>query len=101
MRPGDIVYFWQAGERETRGIYGWGRITSAPFMEGDSNVVEVRYEHKLSKHINVNTIESHGRLSNLMILRLAIGTNFLINRSEGEAIAQLMPSDARPEVHND
>ena len=100
MRPGDIVYFWQAGDKVTRGIYGWGRIESEPYQRRDTYYVDVQYEGKLSEHINTRIIEEHTILTNLMILRLAIGTNFLISRREGEAIAHLMPKHNRPEVRH-
>jgi predicted RNA-binding protein with PUA-like domain len=74
MSPGDIAYFWQAGESDTRGIYGWGRIVSEPYMEGESYFVDVEYVRKLSDHISSRAIEKHNALSNLMLLRLAIGT---------------------------
>lgn len=101
MRPDDIVYFWQAGEVDVRGIYGWGRIVSEPYQQGDTYNVDVQYEGKLPEHIGIKTIEKQKALNELLILRLAIGTNFLMDRNEGQAIAQLIPANIRPEVSDD
>ena len=31
MEVGDVVFFWMAGPSTSRGICGWGRLTSRPY----------------------------------------------------------------------
>ena len=33
MHPGDIVFFWMGGDQNFRGLYGWGEITSEPYIK--------------------------------------------------------------------
>jgi len=98
MNPGDIVYFWMSGSPDIRGIYGWGRLASSPYPRGDKFEVDVIYEKKLSDYVSLDSIRSKEELKNLLILRVAIGTNFLIDRTEAEAIADLINRGERPEV---
>ncbi len=98
MHPGDLVYFWMAGPPELRGIYGWGRLTSEPYEDGSGYAVKVKYERKFPEHIPAETIGSNKELQNLMILKIAVGTNFLIDKREANAIAALINESDRPEV---
>lgn len=90
MRAGDRVFFWMSGPVEIRGIHAVGSLTGEPEVRGDSHRVTVRYERLLKPHVPISAIESESSLQNLWILRMAFGTNFLINRAEGEAIETLI-----------
>jgi len=100
MSPGDLVYFWMGGSESIRGIYGWGRISSAPYEKGSGFRVEVRVAKRLPNHIPIELIRSNPELGNLMILHMAIGSNFLINQPEAEAIRKMLPRDLQPEGGN-
>ena len=96
MKPGDLVFLWMSGPPEIRGIYGWGRLTSVPFESEDGHRVKVLYQKKLREFIPVAAVKKTSALRNLMILNLAIGTNFWINEKEGRTICKLMQNDERP-----
>lgn len=92
MEPGDIVFYWLSGEDEHKGIYGWGRISSSPANSRDGTSVVVHNEEKLPQHIPVEKIRATPALKELMILRIAIGTNFILHKSEAIALAALSGS---------
>lgn len=97
MTTGDLVYFWMGGSESTRGIYGWGTISSEPFEEGGGYRVGIRIAKRLPNHIRVDSIRKNPELQNLMILRMAVGSNFLINIREAAAIRLMLPSTLQPE----
>jgi hypothetical protein len=101
MCPGDLVYFWLGGDEATRGIYGWGRITSEPYEKHGGFRVDVHVQRRLPAPVNIAQIRATPKLDNLLILRIAIGSNFLINRREAAAIDALMPEALQPEVRAD
>lgn len=98
MHVGDLVFFWLSGPPEIRGIYGWGTLTSEPYLieERDSHFVDVEYETRLKEHIPVKQIKSTAALSDLLILRAPQATNFLLSETEAEAIIGLMKPGERP-----
>jgi hypothetical protein len=81
MAAGDLVFYWMGGPSNTRGVYGWGHIVTAPdrSVPGEPPKVRVRCDKRLSQHIGVDEIKRNPKLANLMILNLPIGTNFQIN----------------------
>jgi hypothetical protein len=98
MRKGSIVYFWFANKnRELRGIYGWGVITAdAPKLD-DEEIYRIAVQHKRSfldhkkrKHISIDEIEKDPVLKDLLIMRMAIGTNFLLTYEEDQAIRAII-----------
>jgi hypothetical protein len=97
MSTGDLVFFWMGGSESIRGIYGWGIISSEPFEENGGYRVGIRVEKHLPNHIHIDSIRETPELQNLMILRMAIGSNFLINRREAAAIRRMMPLTFQPE----
>jgi predicted RNA-binding protein with PUA-like domain len=99
MLPGDIVFYWLGGPQGIRGIYGWGRLTSAPYAkpEWDSYGVDVKYEKRLKFHISLEQIKGAPDLQDLLILRAPQATNFLLSLREARAIANLIEPDQRPE----
>jgi predicted RNA-binding protein with PUA-like domain len=98
MQPGDLVFFWLSGDEAIRGIYGWGKLTSEPYADSSEEGYGVKlvYEKKLREHIPVRVIREHDQLSDLLILKVAIGTNFKISPEEASAIAALIAPDERP-----
>lgn len=96
MNPEDIVFFWMAGDESIRGIYGWGRIRSKPHKTEHGFRVGVEYAKKLRDFLPATLLRQEAALQNMMIFNLPLGTNFYINRYEGQAIVQLIPADERP-----
>ena len=91
MRRGDIVYLWQAGDENQRGIYGWGEITAAPFVDSNGAYrVSVVTRKVFPHHLNVAAIRSDPDLQDLLIFRNAIGTNFRLNDAESLALRHLV-----------
>src|SRR5437879_6142765 len=68
MRPGDLVFFWMAGDESSRGIYGWGHIKSAPYLktEWDSHGVDVDYEVKFDKPMLATSLRTDPVLSSML-----------------------------------
>lgn len=103
MVPGEVVYFWLAGEPAARGIYGWGVITgAAPQAMGGEYRIEVEYvhnflQHQPAQHLSHELIAKDPVLKNLLILRLPMGTNFLLNAREDAALRALIARTLGPE----
>jgi predicted RNA-binding protein with PUA-like domain len=99
MAAGDVVFFWLGGAEVIRGIYGWGRLTSSPYMkpEWEAYGVDVRYEKRFKSHVSVRAVKSIPDLQDLLILRAPQATNFLLSSQEARAIASLIEPDQRPE----
>lgn len=68
MHPGDLVYFWMAGNEQFRGLYGWGRISSTPYLEKnwDSHGVDVKYEARFSEPILAQTLRNDAVLGEML-----------------------------------
>ena len=94
MRKGDVVYFWLAHKDPSlRGIYGWGIITAQAPRIDERGVYRIDVEHRCifrehwkKKHITIWRIRNDPVLRDLLISRMAIGTNFLLTDEEDEAI---------------
>jgi hypothetical protein len=84
MQPGDIVFFWMAGDPSIRGLYGWGQISS-PAVNGG---VEVTYQVKFSKAILATELQENDALAQMLILRAPQGTNFLLTEDEAKALVE-------------
>lgn len=98
MHSGDLVFLWIAGTPDKRGVYGWGQLTSGPYGVSGSYRVGFLFQKRLGSFISEERIRSQPILSNLMILRVRVGTNFLISHQEAKAIASLMDAGERPQV---
>lgn len=94
MAVGDFVFFWLGGPPEIRGIYGGGKLISTPYQrpEWESYGVDVEYEMRVAPHLSVSEIREVGALENLLILRAAAGTNFLLTEDEGSTLRELVAS---------
>lgn len=92
MRRGDIVYFWSAGDEKRRGIYGWGDITSdGAFVDSKGTYRgAVTCRKVFPHHINVAELRADPILRDLQILRIAIGTNFLLTEEESKSLHSLV-----------
>jgi EVE domain len=92
MHFGDIVFFWMAGDKHLRGMYGWGRIVSSPYLKPDSEAheVNVKYEQKFTKPILASSIEQDPVLKQMLILRAPQATNFLLSPDEAKRLAKLL-----------
>lgn len=97
MSKGDLVYFWMGGDESIRGVYGWGNISSVPFEKDGGYRVGIHVSKRLPSHLHIDAIRTNPELCNLMILRMAIGSNFQINQREAAAIRNMLPQDFQPE----
>lgn len=90
MHAGDMVFLWLASpDASVRGIYGSGKIVGDPYREGEDYFVKVRHEVCYRKHLRAVFLKEQKELKNLWIFRMAIGTNYLLSASEGEALVKL------------
>jgi hypothetical protein len=92
MHPGDPVFFWMAGAPPTRGLYGWGRIASEPYLKAgwDSHGVDVIYEVRFKQHISAGSVRADPRLSELLIFRAPQSTNFLLPTDQAERLVEFV-----------
>ena len=92
MQKGCIVYLWRSGDRDERGLYGWGRIISkeAKYYTDWGWGIDVEYVVRFNPIISISTIEEHGLLKNNLLLRMPIGTNFELSAEEANQLAELI-----------
>ncbi|MGR8999966.1 MAG: EVE domain-containing protein, partial [Gammaproteobacteria bacterium] len=92
MKTGDRVFFWLGGLGKERGIYATGKIVSESYQkEGwNSAGIDVVYEQKLDSPIFVEEIQTNVKLNNLLILRAAQATNFIIEQEQAEEIESII-----------
>lgn len=90
MTPGDHVFFWLSGPPDIRGIYAVGKLVGSPYQKGEKHYVRVRYERRLKHPLSISEIADERKLRNLWILKMAFGTNFLIDEQEGQTIDALI-----------
>ena len=92
MKPGDTVLFWMAGIEEIRGLYGWGHLTSEPYIKDswDTYGVDVEYDVKFQNVILATDIKKNKLLSKLLIIRAPQATNFLLSDKEAKEILKLI-----------
>lgn len=92
MDEGDRVFFWLGGLGKGRGIYAAGKLTSSCYLkpEWDSSGIDVVYTEKLEKPILLDEILNNPILNDLLILKAAQATNFLIEKSQAKEIERLM-----------
>ncbi len=92
MKPGSVVFFWMAGDENFRGLYGWGHLTSSPYLKPgwDGHGVDVLYDTKFGRPILAKSIRSDPALSQMLILRAPQATNFLLSDSEAKRLIRLI-----------
>ena len=92
MRSGDLVFFWMGGEPGLRGLYGWGRIVSEPYVRPDWDTyrVDVTYDAKFTRPILAEQIRSDKLLSQMLVFRAPQATNFLLSPEETERLLGIM-----------
>lgn len=90
MSVDDIVYFWMGGEEGIRGIYGWGVLTSSPYMKKnwDSFGVDAKIKKRFKRPILASNLRRDPKLANLSILRQPQASNFLLEPEETKALAR-------------
>ncbi len=95
MRRGEIVYLWQAGDSNKRGIYGWGEITSQePFVDSKGAYrVAVQTLRIFDSHLSASSVRSTPGLSDIQLFRNAMGTNFRLTETESQALRELVVSE--------
>jgi hypothetical protein len=95
MAPGDVVYFWLAGPRSVRGMYGWGSLISAAWHDPDLDDygVEVRYECRFGRPLSAELFERHRFLRKLPILYAPRGTNFLLSMPHARELARFVSNE--------
>jgi hypothetical protein len=100
MSPGDLVFFWLAGSKHIRGIYGWGKLTSQAYprdkdLEYGVDVAEVR---RLPFPLLATRIRDVPQLKTLLIFSNSQGAIFRIVEQQAIAIAQLIDPLHRPTI---
>ena len=92
MTRGDVVFFWRAGNRKERGLYGWGRIIDdePTYYEGWGWGIGIVYKVRFKHFVCVDDIESEDVLSDNLILRMPIGTNFRVSDDELAQLSQMI-----------
>ena len=98
MRPGILVFFWQAGGEAVRGLHGWGRVISEPYRHGDDFRVDVSFDCRIKPHVPASVIRSEPILRDHPIFTVRVGSNFLLDENEVMAITALIPVAMRPEL---
>lgn len=84
MAVGDLVFFWMGGDLKIRGIYGWGTLSSKPYIKSawDSHGVDVLCKHRFRRPILATDLEDDPVLDAMLIRRAPQGTNFLLSDDE-------------------
>jgi hypothetical protein len=92
MHPGDLVFFWMAGDDRFRGLYGWGLLASKPYVKSgwDSHGVDVTYKEKFSKAISAKSIRDDPKLAEMLIFRAPQATNFLLSSDQAKRLVKLV-----------
>jgi hypothetical protein len=92
MRPGDLVFFWMAGNEYLRGLYGWGYLTSTPYLRTgwDSHGVDVIYKARFSKPILAKSFRDDPELAEMLIFRAPQATNFLLSPEQAKRLIQIV-----------
>ncbi len=92
MNPGDIVFFWMAGDEHFRGLYGWGNIVSTPYIKPgwDSHGIDVIYKCKFKKPILARSVRENKELADMLIFRAPQATNFLLETSQANRLNRLI-----------
>jgi len=98
MQPGELVFFWVAGQEGERGLHGWGRIVSGPYKEAGDFRVDVRLECRIEPHIPASVIRANPVLRDHPIFTVRVGSNFLLDDDEVPALLELIPTAQRPEL---
>ncbi len=98
MKPGDLVFFWMAGDPQIRGLYGWGKLTSTAYFKPawESHGVDVVCEYKFDRPLLASQIRSQPTLENMLILRAPQSTNFLLSDTELSALTALISEHGNP-----
>jgi hypothetical protein len=92
MHPGDLVFFWMAGDEHFRGLYGWGHIVSEPYLKSGwgSHGVDVTYDVKFERPISARSLRDDDLLSEMLIFRAPQATNFLLSPNQGKRLVRLV-----------
>jgi len=92
MHPGDLVFFWMAGDEHFRGLYGWGRIASKPYLKAGwgSHGVDVSYVVKFEKPVMATSLRSDAQLTDMLIFRAPQATNFLLSPEQAKHLIRFV-----------
>lgn len=94
MKRGDIVFMWQAGPAEIRGVYGWGRIVGREphYYERWGHGVDVQYEKVFPNHLSSDAVRALPAFADHVLFKMAIGTNFELTPDQKGALVRLIES---------
>lgn len=86
------MFFWMAGDAHFRGLYGWGLITSAPYLKSgwDSHGVDVKYETRFAKPILASSLRDDVVLAEMLIFRAPQATNFLLSPHQAKRLIRVV-----------
>ena len=106
MRVGDPVVLWVSGVEG--GVYALGELTGQPVVRtaapewrveagldtpADSLAVPFRYTRILTAPVGRAAIDAHPVLSQMLVRRMANGTNYKLTRAEWDALQPLLSDD--------
>jgi hypothetical protein len=92
MTPGDIVLLWMGGAAEIRGLYGWARVVSPPYLKKawKEHGVDIEYGATFSPPVLASVLELDPVLWGLPVVKAPQGTNFLLKPDEYERLAAFL-----------
>jgi len=92
IKRGDLVFLWMGGPPEVRGLYGWGRtVSDAPsYFKGWGFGVDVLYERKFTSHIPFDIVKALPTLTEYILFRMAVGTNFRLSEEQTSDLKRLI-----------
>ncbi len=87
MHPGDVVYFWRAGQEEQKGLYAWGTIEGEPkYFQDWGWGVPIIYRKRFPHHLSATDLKQDPLLKQNLLFRMPIGTNFALTDEEASVI---------------
>jgi hypothetical protein len=69
---------------------------SVPYEQGGRYRVNVRFEHRFVPHISAAELQRDPVLKDFEIFTVGVGSNFLLEPEEVEAILRHIPAGQRP-----
>lgn len=92
MRRGDAVYFWLAGKKSIRGIYGWGHLVGSEteYRPDWGDGIDVKCEQVFPEHISAEDVQAGAQMSQHLLFRMAVGTNFELTDAQNRELKSLI-----------
>jgi hypothetical protein len=91
MRAGDHAVLWQAGPEA--GVYGFGKLASAPRPAGAGWRVRISYDRLLRQPVFKADLKRHPVLRKLDVLKMPRGTDFAVSPEQWRALQVIAKRD--------